>query len=166
MGEVDGITAAGFDHGNSPTAIHGAPLHGVSIVHRSSAGTQGVVRARAASRVLTTSFAVAGATVTALRAQTHVCFCITGADADRDGEEDRACAEFIAALLTGDRPVDPAPYSARVPTSTAGQKFLSRANPDLPTADVAFAQVVDRYDFAMTVRREDDRYWLQQTRAA
>jgi 2-phosphosulfolactate phosphatase len=162
LGEVDGITAVGFDHGNSPTAIWGKTLRGIPLAHRSSAGTQGVVRARSASLVLTTSFAVAGATAVALADQTKICFCVTGADDSRDGDEDRACGEYLAALLTSAAAVDPTPYVDRVARSTAGQRFLSDDRPDLPAADVSFAQVVDRFDFAMIVRREDDRHWLEK----
>lgn len=162
LGEVDGYTAEGFDLGNSPTAIAGRDLTGVAIVHRSSAGTQGVVRASGATRVLAASFAVAAATARALAAEDRVTFCITGADAKRDGEEDRACAEYIAALLCDGAHVDPAPYTARVATSTAGQLFLSPERPDLPPEEVAFAQVVDRFDFAMHVRREGARHLLSR----
>lgn len=162
LGEVDGYTAEGFDLGNSPTAIHGMDLAGVAIVHRSSAGTQGVVRATAATQVLTASFAVAAATARALSDVHPIAFCVTGADARRDGEEDRACAEYIAALLSEGPDVDPAPYVARVATSTAGALFLSAQRPDLPPEDVAFAQEVDRFDFAMHVHRQDDRHLLSR----
>lgn len=163
LGEVDGVTADGFDHGNSPTALVGRDLAGSHIVHRSSAGTQGVVRAVAATRVVAASFAVAGATARAVVGETRISFCVTGADAVRDGDEDRACAEYIAALI-GDRSgVDPTRFVARVPGSTAGQRFLAGDNPHLPPADVAFAQLVDRYDFAMPVRREAGRCWLERT---
>ncbi|HUG83721.1 MAG TPA: 2-phosphosulfolactate phosphatase [Euzebya sp.] len=162
LGEVDGYTADGFDFGNSPTAIHGMDLTGVAIVHRSSAGTQGVVRATAAARVLTASFAVAAATARALAEEEQVTFCLTGADARRDGEEDRACAEYIAALLRNGPDVDPGPYVARVATSTAGASFLSTHRPDLSPQDVVFAQVVDRFDFAMRVRHEGARNLLSR----
>ncbi|CAN5471890.1 2-phosphosulfolactate phosphatase [soil metagenome] len=167
LGEVDGLTAEGFDHGNSPVALEGIDLTGVPIVHRSSAGTQGVVRAASAERVLTGSFAVAGATASALSGESAVSFCITGADAARDGEEDRACAEYIAALLVatrdGGRPeVDPSPYLARVRASTAAQLFVSGAHPDRPPADIPFVQVVDRFDFAMEVRTVGGRHLLHR----
>lgn len=163
LGEVGGLTAEGFDRGNSPTALAGVDLDGVAVVHRSSAGTQGVVRAAAADRVVTASFAVAGATARALAGASAVTFCVTGADADRDGEEDRACAEYLAALLTADGPVDPAPFTARVARSTAAQQFLAKdLHPDLPREDVAFCQVVDRFDFAMQVRTVARRHLLER----
>ncbi len=89
-------------------------------------------------------------------------FCATGADAARDGEEDRACAEYIAALLESRGPVDPQPYTARVATSTAAQQFTSGSHPDLPPEDIPFAQVVDRFDFAMQVRTVGGRHLLSR----
>lgn len=160
MGEVDGYTAPGFDLGNSPTALHGRDLAGTPIVHRSTSGTQGVVRAVAARRVLTASFAVAGATARALVGDDRIAFCATGADAARDGEEDRACGEYIAALLA-DPSTDPAPFTARVATSTAAAQFAA-GHADLPAADVPFAQVVDRYDFAMQVTTREGRHLLHR----
>ncbi len=164
LGEVDGITAEGFDHGNSPTALDGVDLSGVPIVHRSSAGTQGVVRATSADRVLTASFAVAGATAAALTGEARISFCVTGAHSGRDGEEDRACGEYIAALLTADGPVDPAPFTDRVAASDAAALFTEPGS-DLPPDDVPYAQVVDRFDFAMEVALarvgDQDRHHLR-----
>ncbi len=160
VGEVDGHTAPGFDHGNSPTQLAAVDLAGRPVVQRSTAGTQGVVRATAAERVLTTSFAVAGATAAAVADDPAVWFCVTGAHSRRDGEEDRACGEYVEALLRDGPDVDPAPYVARVATSTAAGFFMLGRD-DLPAADVPFAQVVDRFDFAMEVRPRDGRLLLE-----
>lgn len=163
VGEADGRTAPGFDHGNSPTQLAEADLAGRTVVHRSTAGTQGVVRATAASRVLVASFAVAGATARVLADDELVWFCVTGAHSGRDGDEDRACGDYVAALLRADGPVDPAPFVARVAASDAADLF-SEGDDDLPLADVPFAQVVDRHDFAMEVGRTGGRAVLRLTR--
>src|SRR5208282_5212468 len=44
MGEIQGKPIQGFDFGNSPTEIQGLDLKGKTIVQRTSAGTQGIVR--------------------------------------------------------------------------------------------------------------------------
>jgi 2-phosphosulfolactate phosphatase len=127
LGEVDGLTAEGFDHGNSPTELVGVDLSDVPIVHRSSAGTQGVVRATSADRVLVTSFAIAGSTAAALADDDRISFCVTGAHSGRDGEEDRACGEYVAAVLTGGAGrIDPAPFTARVPKLDGRPALRSR----------------------------------------
>jgi 2-phosphosulfolactate phosphatase len=159
LGEVDGLTAEGFDHGNSPTALAGVPLAGVPVVHRSTSGTQGVVRAAAADRILAASFAVAGATARALRGADRVAFCATGVRPGVDGDEDLALAEYLAALLRADGPVDPTPYTARVATATVAAWF---GHEDMPAEDVPFCQVVDRFPFAMEVRRADGVHLLER----
>src|SRR5687768_7092130 len=77
VGEVGGYPVEGFDHSNSPVEMAAADVRGVHLVHRSSAGTQGVVLAGSAD-VLCASFVVAGATARALRDRPSVSFCVTG----------------------------------------------------------------------------------------
>ena len=49
MGEVNGRQPPEFDFGNSPSALAGLDLSGRPLIHRTSAGTQGAVRAAQAS---------------------------------------------------------------------------------------------------------------------
>src|SRR5690242_10471755 len=67
MGEVHGIPPEGFDFGNSPTRILEQDLNGLTIIQRTSAGTQGAVRSVKADVMFATSFVVAGATLHAVR---------------------------------------------------------------------------------------------------
>lgn len=152
-GEEHGMPVAGFDLGNSPSQLDGAAVAGATVVQRTSAGTQGVVGSAAADRMLVASFVCATATVRAIRrlADDQVTFVLTGVD-DRDGEEDRACAEYLAALVGGADP-DPEPYLQRVWASSAAQWFLDDARPAFPVADVELACEVDRFDAAMVVTR-------------
>jgi 2-phosphosulfolactate phosphatase len=63
MGEVDGLVVPGFDLSNSPAEVAtAAVVAGRRLVHRTSAGTQGVVRSLAAQRLVAASFVCAGAT--------------------------------------------------------------------------------------------------------
>lgn len=155
MGEVDGLQPDGFDLGNSPLELRDRDLLGRRIVHRTSAGTQGVVRSRNAEVVLAASFVCAEATVRHLRSldPPTVTFVITGRD-DRDGDEDQACADWIGARLRGERP-DPRPYLARVPGSDAGRRFADPADPDLPAADLDACCALDAVDLALLVKRQD-----------
>jgi 2-phosphosulfolactate phosphatase len=58
-GEIGGRPIAGFDVGNSPSAIEHLDLSGRRVVQRTSSGTQGVIAASAASDVALGSFVVA-----------------------------------------------------------------------------------------------------------
>lgn len=154
MGEDDGIKVDGFDAGNAPSQLDGVDFAGATVVQRTSAGTQGVARSRNADRMLVASFVCAAATARAIcgLADTTVTFVVTGADERRDGEEDRACAEYLAALVRGDDPA-PEPYLRRVWSSTAARRFLDTSMSAFPVADLELATQVDRFDLAMVVSR-------------
>jgi 2-phosphosulfolactate phosphatase len=77
---------------------------------------------------------------------------VTGVWTDRDGDEDHACADLIEALLRGDDPPR-APYEARVRACDFGRRFISGSDSHLPVADLDCCAAVDRFDFALAVRR-------------
>jgi 2-phosphosulfolactate phosphatase len=164
MGEVDGRPVPGFDLSNSPSELLRADVTGRLLVHRTTAGTQGIVTATGAEALFATSFVCAAATARAVTAlgPEAVTFVLTGVD-ERDGEEDRACAEYLAALLRGAAP-DPAPYLARVGASDAGRRFVAGDDPDFPAADVAVATDLDAVDLALRAERDRGSVTLRALR--
>lgn len=148
-GEHGGRPYPDFDLGNSPSEVRGLDLAGRTVVHRTSAGTQGLARTVGSGAVFAASFVTAAATTRALRdhGPASVTFVITGASLGRDGDEDLACAELIAARLGGADP-DPAPFLSRVGSSDAGRAFAPGGPDWAPPADVALACEVDRFDRA------------------
>lgn len=166
MGEVGGRRPDGFDLSNSPSEMLGADVNGRLLIQRTGAGTQGLVAAaRGASELFAASFACAGATARAVgaRGPDEVTFVVTGAG-ERDGEEDRACADYLTALLNGDA-ADPSPYLARVRASDAAKLFLPDEDPDFPASDVDRATDLDAVDFALQARVESGRPVLRPTLA-
>jgi 2-phosphosulfolactate phosphatase len=150
-GEDGGRRLDGFDLGNSPTEVAELDLAGATVVHRTSAGTQGLVRCLGSRWLFAGAFVTVSATVEAIRATgaTHVTFVITGASLGRDGDEDLACAELLAARLR-DLDPDPAPFLARVATSDAGRMF-GPGGPDwAPASDLRAATRLDRFDQALS----------------
>ena len=156
-GEVGGEPIEGFDLGNSPTEVAGCDLSGTTVIHRTSAGTQGLARTVGSGIVLAGSFVTAGATAAVLRSHDpgRVTFVITGASFGRDGDEDLAAAELIAARTNGDDP-DPAPFLARVATSDAGRAFAPDGPAWAPPADLAAACEIDRFDHAVVATPASD----------
>lgn len=165
MGEVNGLPVPGFDLWNSPTQFAKLDLTGRTLIQRTTAGTQGVIRARKAERLLATSFVVAGGTARAISAQNpeRVTFVLTGVHKEdpQAGREDEACADYIAALLGG---------GAR-----DIQRFLAWAEvkegqfegpPDLARqfdADIALCATIDRFPFALEVERQDQYLTLRKS---
>ena len=154
MGEVNALKPEGFDFGNSPAVISKQNLQGKFLIQRTSAGTQGIVHAVNADIILATSFVVAGATAAHLvsLAPSSISFIITGDSLGRDGDEDRACAEYIAAIVSGLRP-NPDTFTARVKTSTVGRLFLDGLNPHLSPIDLEMSIQVDKFHFPLLVER-------------
>jgi 2-phosphosulfolactate phosphatase len=153
-GERGGQPLEGFDLGNSPLALAGHDVAGRTIVHRTSAGTQGLARTAGSEFVVAASFVTAGATARLIRERgiDDVTFVVTGDSLGRDGDEDLACAELIAARAAGDDP-DPRPFLARVATSDAGRLFGPDGPDWAPPEDLALACEVDRFDFALVAEQ-------------
>jgi 2-phosphosulfolactate phosphatase len=156
MGEVDGWPIEGFDYGNSPSALMHLDLTGHCFIQRTSLGTSGVVRSIRADTILTSSFCCAKATASYIldRAPDTVTFVITGLGENGMGDEDVACADYLEALLQGHQPA-PEPFLTRVRESVIGQLLLDPSHPELPAADLPCCTDLDRFDFAMLVRRKN-----------
>ncbi len=116
MGEVNGIRPDGFDFGNSPTYLSQEDLSGVTMIQRTTAGTQGAVRSRNAEVLLASSLVVADATVKRVKklGSDQITFVITGKDFG-GGDEDLACAEYLEALLKRNGPTPSLSSSVYLP---------------------------------------------------
>ena len=157
MGEVGGLPPEGFDFGNSPTYINEVDLSGITLIQRTGAGTQGAVRSRNAEVMLASSFVVADATVRTISRLgiDEVTFVITGRF-DNRGDEDLACAEYLEALLRGNRP-DTGPLIRRVFESRDALQHLDPAETGFPLSDLDYCTQIDKFDFAMPITREDGK---------
>ena len=161
MGEVGGLRPEGFDFGNSPTYINEADLSGMTVIHRTSAGTQGVVRSQRADIMLASSFVVANATVRYITnlAVPDITFVITGRSYN-GGDEDLACAEYLEELLKGNQP-DGKPFIKRVMESKDAFPHLDPKQRDYPLSDLDYCAQIDRFDFAMPITREDEKFIMR-----
>lgn len=153
-----GDPVPGFTYGNSPAALASTNLHGRDVVMTTAAGVKGLQRFRHARALYAASLVCAEATARAIReaGADQVSFIITGEWVDRDGDEDIACADYIEALLRGEKPKAQV-FAQRVRDSDFGRRFLAGNNPNLPLADLELACAVDRYDFALPVQHKDGR---------
>jgi 2-phosphosulfolactate phosphatase len=156
MGEVGGYPVDGFDFGNSPSALLGQDLAGRRLIQRTSAGTQGLVLSLGAETLFAGSFVCAAATarVIARGAPESVTLVATGVFPGRDGDEDLACADYLAALLRGE-PIDMAALIRRVRESDAGRIFSNPDDPVFPSSDLELCVDINRFDFALHVERSD-----------
>lgn len=160
-GEVDGRPLAGFDHGNSPVEIAGAELDGRVLVHRTSAGVQGLLAVTRAEVILAASFLTAGATAAWLRrrAPARITLVAMGWNGVEPALEDTACADYLAAALAG-APPPFAPIREAIRRDPTGQRFFDPALPWFSAADFDACMALDRFDFAVRAER-DPRFGLR-----
>ena len=143
-GEIDGRPIAGFDVGNSPSAIEHMDLEGRRVVQRTSSGTQGVVAATGARAIVLGSFVIASATVRYLRDRAEeVTIVAMGQNAKEDADEDLLCARYLAAALRGE------------PLPSTDVTLVEEWRDWFPRRDAELALQVDRFSFALPVYRED-----------
>lgn len=162
MGEDHGRRPAGFDFSNSPVQIAGADVAGRTLVQRTSP-TQGVVAATDADRIFAASLVCASATARAivaadLGAPTYV---ITGRFPDRPdgGTDDVLTAELIERARTG-RTIEAETTANAVRATSEASRTLLIGGEHVDADDIAYATQVDRFDFAMEVRRVEGRLQL------
>jgi 2-phosphosulfolactate phosphatase len=158
MGEDHGLRPDGFDLPNSPSIASEADLEGRMIVQRTSAGTQGVVRAVDATRLWAASLVVASATARAvetagLGAPSYV---ITGRFEDRPdhGADDVLTAELIERARIR-QPLEAAATAAAVSSTEDAARMLLLGPPHGDPRDIELAAAVDAFDFAMEVERTE-----------
>lgn len=164
LGEVDGVKVPEFDFGNSPSALTPDRVRGRTIVQRTTAGTQGVLRPVHAHPIFAAALTNLSATARSIRALNpeSITLIETGVFPGGFGEEDIACADGLEALLLGTE-LDAAALSDRVINSFAARKFYG-THPSFPSADVPMAAEVDRFDFALRVERVNGLCYLRQVR--
>lgn len=156
IGERQGRRVEGFDFNNSPTEIRAANLKGRTLVHNTSAGTQGLTNASQADVVLTGSLVNAAAICRYIEslAPQRVSIVRMGYDARSRSEEDDLCAELLAARLKGE-PFDVGSIRARLRYVSAAVKFFDPACADwAPQTDFDLCTEVDRFDFVLRLRED------------
>jgi 2-phosphosulfolactate phosphatase len=159
MGEVGGKAPDGFDFGNSPFEISGVDFGGITILQRTSAGTQGIVSAgNRAVRLYAASLVTAEATVRALLSGSpdHVSLVAMGDNGINRTDEDELCAIHLRNRLEG-RPGDTDAIRRLILAGGEVGRFHDPARPFLHPEDVEIALDIDRYDFAVRVELKDGR---------
>jgi len=106
VGERHGVMLEGFNYGNSPSQIEKADLSNKTIVHTTSAGTQGIENAINADVILTGSLVNAKAIAEYIKKNNfkEVSLVGMGIETLYEAEEDTLCALYIKSLLE-DKPL-------------------------------------------------------------
>jgi 2-phosphosulfolactate phosphatase len=158
MGEVRGRVPPRFDFGNSPFEASQAHVDGLTIIQRTSAGTQGIVSARHAAQLHAGALVTAKATVRAIRKHSpqQVTLVAMGNNGVTRADEDELCAIHLRNLPQGRS----GNASAIREVILAGPRIANFHDPSkahLHPEDLEVALDIDRYDFAICITQEEGR---------
>lgn len=156
-GEREGKILPGFDVGNSPSDVLKIDCKGKSIVHTTSAGTQGIANAVNADEILGASLVNARATAEYIKRKNpeNVSLVCMGLMAVSQTEEDNLCAYYIKSLLEGrtvniESEIENLKY-------TSGAKFFDKKQNDVfPENDFYMCTDVDKFNFVLRLVKTDD----------
>ena len=156
-GERHGKILPGFDVGNSPWELSKMDIAGKTVVHTTSAGTQGIANAVNASEIIGGSLVTARAVADYIKKSgaTDVSLVCMGLEAISETEEDTLCAEYIKSLLLGTE-ID---INEKIENLkfTSGAKFFDEKQKDVfPEPDFHMCTEVDKFNFVLRLKRNDN----------
>ena len=157
VGERHGQKCDGFDYGNSPSTIFRNDVTGKTIIHTTSAGTQGIVNATHASEIITGSLVNAKAVaeyIIAKRPNTVSLVCM-GNGGVRPAPEDELCAEYIKSLLEGR---DFSGLEQRVSSlkNNGGERFFDKTRQNIfPEADFHMCVKYNKFPFVIKIEKDE-----------
>jgi 2-phosphosulfolactate phosphatase len=108
----------------------------------------------AADRLYAGSLVVASATARAVLAEDPELVTLVASGADRGHPEDRACADYLEALLCGGR-ADLGALLEPLRLSDRYRAFLAARWPGFPASDLELALAPDRFGFSMPVSKDE-----------
>ncbi len=160
VGERGGKKCEGFDYGNSPSTIPTEEVYGKTIIHTTSAGTQGVVNATGAGEIITGSLVNAKTVAAYIREKQPdvVSLVCMGNGGVRPAAEDELCAEYIKSILEGEELPDMDERVAAL-SEKGGEHFFDKDNQEVfPEAD--FWRCIQYNQFPFVIRMERDELGL------
>ncbi len=157
VGERGGKKCEGFDYGNSPSTVEPHVVKGKTIVHTTSAGTQGIVNATGASEIITGSLVNAKAVAQyIIEKQPEVVSLVCMGNAGvRPALEDELCAEYIKSILEGNEMQDIESCAASLQYS-GGQHFFDKKRQEIyPEADFWMCVKCNRFPFVIQMEKDE-----------
>jgi 2-phosphosulfolactate phosphatase len=150
IGERNERKPVDFDYGNSPAQLLGVDFTGKTIIHSTSAGTQGLVNATHADEIITGSFVNANAIIRYIKNKEPeiVSLVCMGYSALYPTEEDTFCAEYIRNSLLG-LPNDIKDITNRIKQTSGQRLFEAKNQAHSPEKDFYLCMDLGKFDFVL-----------------
>lgn len=156
-GERHGKILPGFDVGNSPYDVSKLDLKGKTVIHTTSAGTQGIENAKNADEIIGGSLLCAKAISEYIKNSSYesvslVCMGLEGAE---ETQEDTLCAYYIKNNILGIK--TDLEKGIEIVKQTSGAKFFDKAQKDVfPEEDFHMCVEVDKFDFIVKLEKGEN----------
>ena len=157
VGERKGKKCEGFDYGNSPSAVDREHVGGKTVIHTTSAGTQGIVNAQNAEEIITGSLVNAKAIVSYIKSKNPETVSIVsmGTRGIHTNPEDELCAEYLISLLE-DREMPDIEERIVSLRTNGGEHFFDPDNQEVfPEADYWMCIKHDQFPFVIRVEKDE-----------
>lgn len=156
VGERKGKKCEGFDYGNSPSQFKGMSLKGKTIIHTTSAGTQGISNAKNSDEIITGSLVNAKAIAEYIKKKNPKILSLVcmGNGGVYEAKEDTLCAKYIKSLLL-DEDFD-IENSVLLLREDGGEHFFNPNNQDVfPEQDFWMCTKVNAFPFILKVEKDE-----------
>ena len=151
VGERKGKKCEGFDFGNSPSTVDRQKVMGKTIIHTTSAGTQGIVNAQNADEIITGSLVNAKAIAAYIKKKNPETVSIVsmGTRGIRTNPEDELCADYLISLLE-DREMPDFEEKVAGLRTNGGEHFFDPDNQEVfPEEDYWMCIKYDQFPFVI-----------------
>ena len=143
--------------GNSPSQIENVDFSGKTVVHTTSCGTQGIVRAINASEIITGSLVNASSIAKYIKSSkieeiSLVCLARQG---EEPFEEDVLCAKYIESILKN-KFFDMEKEIEKLKKSRGLKFFDESTQQDFPKRDFYLCTELNKFDFILKANRNTD----------
>nr|WP_239558584.1 2-phosphosulfolactate phosphatase [Peribacillus deserti] len=157
-GEAGGLPIAGFDLDNSPANVFNFDLKNKFLIQKTTNGVTATLNSLDAQYVFVTGFSNAKTTAEFIKNK------LMDPNSDQlvniiashpEGDDDLACAEYIAGILQGQCSCSAEEAAERIKHSHAAQKFFDESNPQFNKEDMGFCMKELAEGFVMKVNYND-----------
>lgn len=157
-GERKGIIVDGFDYGNSPSQIEHVDFTGKTVIHTTSAGTQGIANAVHADEIICGNLVAAKAIATYIRKKNPetvslVCMGLAGV---RMTDEDELAGDYIKSLIEGNPLSDLKERIEKIKLTDGAKFFEEKCQSIFPERDFYLCTDVNSCDFILRLKKDSE----------
>jgi 2-phosphosulfolactate phosphatase len=158
IGERSGFICEGFDFGNSPSQTSNFDFKGKTVVHTTSAGTQGIINAKNASEIITGSLVNSKAIANYIlnKNPENVSLVCMGWNGVESAPEDTICANYIKSIIEGKNFDMKKELEDLKNHPTCKRFFEEKTQKVFPEKDFYMCTDVDKFNFVLKVEKVND----------